>query len=415
MSEELDILKGLEPSWKSIPAPPTRLPIESGSESLDTQLSLGNDRSLQDMPAIPLDPLDDDEYDDDVDDYIGTVLTPRSIEIGGQKEVEAPEGEEEAAPKKVGTIDVIFNMAKFVYVDWFFTGESADISIDGVVLTGDPKQVFNLPFPCTLTVIVNTDNQGGMRSNPVEIVSDEEVPNSIHHVPPSAEGVAVAGIYTWVVAKFIDDKDDGPVWVPENTSLYWNDYTRSNVNKGAGARVSIKTTVDAEDWWRSFVGDEVDDYTTGDSPKIHTTVVEKQPVDGNGDVIEGETSVEIETTSEPRGATGTFQLLESCGSASTTDALEFENGMLKTIIGGPYQLGECNSGGGGTLPSGTVGQMLYHNGTTWVVLAAPSAPLSTQINIMTHSGTAPLWETKTIGTHSVCVSGTPTATDFIEL
>ena len=69
----------------------------------------------------------------------------------------------------------------------------------------------------------------------------------------------------------------------------------------------------------------------------------------------------------------------------------------------------------GALPSGSAGQMLYHNGTTWVVLAAPAAPASDTVNIMTHNGTLPAWVNKDIGTHSVCVSGTPTATDFIEM
>jgi len=67
------------------------------------------------------------------------------------------------------------------------------------------------------------------------------------------------------------------------------------------------------------------------------------------------------------------------------------------------------------LPSGTSGQMLYHNGSGWVVINAPSAPSGTEINILTHSGTVPSWSTKNIVTLSYCASGTPTTGDFIKL
>lgn len=70
---------------------------------------------------------------------------------------------------------------------------------------------------------------------------------------------------------------------------------------------------------------------------------------------------------------------------------------------------------GDGLPSGSAGQMLYHNGTDWVVLAAPAAPGSDEVNILTHNGTLPAWETKDIGTHKLCVSGTPTDVDIIEM
>lgn len=57
---------------------------------------------------------------------------------------------------------------------------------------------------------------------------------------------------------------------------------------------------------------------------------------------------------------------------------------------------QSNSGGGGAgagTPIGDEGDLLYHDGTTWVVLAAPSAPGDPVDNpALRHDGTAPYWE-----------------------
>ena len=59
------------------------------------------------------------------------------------------------------------------------------------------------------------------------------------------------------------------------------------------------------------------------------------------------------------------------------------------------------------LPTGSVGEMLYHNGTDWVVLANPAAPGSGSRWVMHHDGTAPeflLYEEIDV---SICIAGTP--------
>jgi hypothetical protein len=48
------------------------------------------------------------------------------------------------------------------------------------------------------------------------------------------------------------------------------------------------------------------------------------------------------------------------------------------------------TGGGTGLPSGSAGDMLYHNGTDWVSLDAPS--VSSANPVLRHNGTAPYWE-----------------------
>jgi hypothetical protein len=56
-------------------------------------------------------------------------------------------------------------------------------------------------------------------------------------------------------------------------------------------------------------------------------------------------------------------------------------------------------GTGGDLPTASAGDMLYYDGTAWVVLANPGAPSTPGLNekVLRHNGTAPYWETPTAG------------------
>ena len=74
-----------------------------------------------------------------------------------------------------------------------------------------------------------------------------------------------------------------------------------------------------------------------------------------------------------------------------------------------------DAGGGDGLPTGSTGDMLYHNGVAWVVLASPAAPGADTVNILTHSGAAPVWVNKAIEEIDVCVSGSPTTWDIIKM
>lgn len=67
------------------------------------------------------------------------------------------------------------------------------------------------------------------------------------------------------------------------------------------------------------------------------------------------------------------------------------------------------------LPSGSAGDILYHNGTSWIALASPAAPAAGTRTSLIHNGTAPSWTNDDIETISVCVSGTPTNWNILKL
>lgn len=112
-----------------------------------------------------------------------------------------------------------------------------------------------------------------------------------------------------------------------------------------------------------------------------------------------------------RGNSNDGVLTVTYGEDSPVTVLEWKDGLVTSE---PANITIPAPEGDG-LPEGSAGDMLYHNGTDWVVLPAPAAPTSEQINILTHDGTAPSWNTKTIVTLGYCEAGTPTTGDFIKL
>lgn len=68
---------------------------------------------------------------------------------------------------------------------------------------------------------------------------------------------------------------------------------------------------------------------------------------------------------------------------------------------------DAQAPGGGGLPDGLAGEILYHNGTDWVVLANPGTPSpSTNHWVLRHNGTAPYWDALTQQSLVVIVGGT---------
>ena len=60
------------------------------------------------------------------------------------------------------------------------------------------------------------------------------------------------------------------------------------------------------------------------------------------------------------------------------------------------------------LPAGNKGDMLYHNGSKWVLLLNPGTPSTGYVWTLHHDVAAPEWvEYKEI-TVNICVDGTPT-------
>jgi hypothetical protein len=77
--------------------------------------------------------------------------------------------------------------------------------------------------------------------------------------------------------------------------------------------------------------------------------------------------------------------------------------------------GTNGTNGAGLPVGGAIGEMAYHNGTAWVVLANPGAPAANTRNIMTHDGTAPAWDNVAEIVLDYCDAGTPAVGTFLKL
>ena len=73
---------------------------------------------------------------------------------------------------------------------------------------------------------------------------------------------------------------------------------------------------------------------------------------------------------------------------SGTDGVKVTYSDNSITIG--FDDGESGGGPGGSLPAGSAGDVLYNDGSSWVVLAAPTVSLANPV--LRHDGTAPYWE-----------------------
>ena len=69
-------------------------------------------------------------------------------------------------------------------------------------------------------------------------------------------------------------------------------------------------------------------------------------------------------------------------------AMRGENGVTVNVTDTDVVIDGSGSGSG--MPSGSTGDMLYHDGSDWVVLAAPTVSVANPV--LRHDGTAPYWE-----------------------
>jgi hypothetical protein len=67
-----------------------------------------------------------------------------------------------------------------------------------------------------------------------------------------------------------------------------------------------------------------------------------------------------------------------------------QNMVIENDPDGGDEDGKGGTGGTGGLPVGLAGDMLYHDGTGWIVLPRPT--VTTLDPVLRHDGTAPYWE-----------------------
>ena len=267
-----------------------------------------------------------------------------------------------------------------------------------------------------------------------ELVTEEEDVESIHYIPKCGDDRdGTEGIYHYKIAVLrAADADNPSPWLEMYLAGSHLDHFRDL------PQIDNFLTETREDHGRpvSKYDADVNTYQFRATKARYGTIIteeeQKFSLDFFGENVGGGSEVLIEPDVEPEeplpDAAVQFRTIRELGSSedagtagpqvrvSTADAVGGGVGTGETILirgngnnkaliieddaASPTELGRVSWRDGlmaeaddvtinlKVLPDGTVGQMLYHDGTRWVVLAAPTG---SGTSVLGHDGTAPVW------------------------
>lgn len=215
-------------------------------------------------------------------------------------------------------------------------------------------------------LVITTDSTGLIDTEtPPEVIASATSQTSTHEYPDDPSGSGQGGVYYFEIGR-IGANDAGRLIVDQQTLKSDLDFQPSFTamdNVGSGAEVVKEFDEGGTNAWilRSIIGDG------------------SEPSEG-----EGESVVDLYIN------------------------VEQEDDEIK--ISGKVAVPDSSTPSD-PLPSGSEGDMLYHDGSGWVVLDSPAAPGTDEIVLLSHTGTAPEWVTITKKELDVC--GEASAIEFL--
>ncbi len=269
----------------------------------------------------------------------------------------------------------------------------------------------------------------GVVQGTVQMVVGDTGDNSDHYQPTDPAGSGHDSLHDKIrilEIEVVADELEVKVWRKSDIDLTPFLWTGENV--GGGSRVfqehdeqegvykfrsitgcwATEVTEQGETIQVEWEGENVGDGSLGSSGSFGQILIEKaeedpgNPICGEAakfkTILQGAVSTrkQIEIVNEDEnvriqgnGKNGSILWVDCEGEDVTL--LTYRDGLV-TSDGEAIITAGCSDG----LPSGTSGQMLYHNGTNWVVLANPGAPgdaTPTPFEYwqLEHNGTAPYW------------------------
>ena len=248
----------------------------------------------------------------------------------------------------------------------------------------------------------DTDSDGFVTGTPEVLATQTDTP-SIHHQPASGAGsTGESGDYRVKLFKFTIVSGS-----PTITYYQQSDVEHSRLWKGrnvGGARYIHKKRDKANDSYdfRTLEQNEPSGRTYG---KIIVPFVNGDEFDDANDSIkfsaiaERATSPQVNVSDDGAGIV-TIEGNDKDGSLTWTNCatptptvttlIEWEDGLITTS-----GIKNFTAGCGDEFPSASSGDMLYYNGTNWVVLANPGVA-SNEGWVLTHNGTNPVWVDTTV-------------------
>lgn len=270
-----------------------------------------------------------------------------------------------------------------------------EVNINAVPMSTRPREEITLEDGDFVMVNFDTDSEGHVTGDPTIIVGSEQTSN--HHQPPSGEGAGYGGSYYVKILKF-DINEGAPVFTVYQQSDIEHPRLWTGQNVG-GARYIHKEwdgTTDTYDFrtlkqiepsGRTFgkvivdaQGAEFDD--VNDSIKFSAIAERLSSPQINVD-DDGAGTITIEGNNNSGSLV--WEYCEENESGETQETiLTWDDGLI-TSANASFKAG-CAG-----LPNGYEGDILYHNGTDWVVLPNPGGNPNGEFHVLTHTGINPEW------------------------
>ena len=275
-------------------------------------------------------------------------------------------------------------------------------TIGGQAMTARPRPEITLTDGDFVACSYATTSDGIVDGTPVVSVSQSEI-DSVCHVPASGAGSGSSG-NEWIKLFQFNLVDGAPVITVFNQS----DIEPQRLWKGrnvGGARYIHKERDGENDTYDFRTLNQVDVPALRNGAKIIQDFVNGDEFDDANDEIDFACLVEkledpqvevndlgsgvVEIKRNDKNGTLNWQNCEG----STSELLAWSDGLITTSAPGAGNtiVAGC---GGDSLPSGSLGDMLYHNGTDWVVLPRPAQASSMESHVLFCQGgtdTVPEW------------------------
>lgn len=245
-----------------------------------------------------------------------------------------------------------------------------------------------------------TDAEGFVQGDPV-VVASSSTNNTTHHIPPSGAngGSGVTGAY-WIKLFEFNVVSGKPTFTYFQQSDI--EHTRLWVGRNIGSARYIHKEIDPTTGTYDFRTLEQVEPSGRTFGKVIVPFVNGDEFDDANDSIkfsaicERATSPQINVNDDGAGAV-TIEGNNKDGSLTWTDCstptptvttlIEWQDGLVTS-----EGVKNFTAGCGDELPSGSYGEILYHNGTNWVTLANPGDPSPNEAWRLFHDGTSPYWD-----------------------
>lgn len=242
-----------------------------------------------------------------------------------------------------------------------------------------------------------TVTAGGITYNLPAVIPYSSTQSSVHHQPPSGEcGTSIEGSYFIKLFQFVLE-DNGPKIVvyqqsdvehsklPNFENVGGERFIHSKRN-GASDQYEFKTLEQVEPTGRTF-GKVIVPVPPGesecDSETIKFSAIAERASSPQVNVEDDGAGV-ITIKGNNNDGSLTWEYCEAENGQTSETLLTWKDGLI-TSENASFKAG-CAG-----LPTGYSGDILYHNGTDWVVLTNPGVNAAGEGWVLAHSGTFPEW------------------------